>query len=250
MKKIPGFLAIFLILTIQAVSQERHYDLDFFPYISQLSVETRNNLIRLSWVDSPDVRGPVYIFRSARPFTGSIPANIRPVVVRYGTQYYVDDTDDMETIHYFIAASDISGRRYDVIIPFINSANVNRSLGGVQAAQIPPAQSITGHIEGITNLRTRQDDDKVIITYPADPHKNAILYRSMHPIRTPQDLLNAVIIQPAFVSPFVDNPVPGITWYYAVIYEDDIFSGNMGIRPGINATVSAVIIENGEIAEQ
>jgi len=100
---------------------------DHIPYITQIKVESRNNLIRLTWVDSPDARGPVYIFRSARPFTGSIPANIRPVVVRYGEQYYIDDADDMENLFYFIAASDVSGQRYDIILPKINSTPPVRS---------------------------------------------------------------------------------------------------------------------------
>jgi hypothetical protein len=69
-------------------------------------------------------------------------------------------------------------------------------------------------------------------------------------VRQPQDLLNAVIVQSGIVSPFVDFPVPGFIWYYAVIYEEEISSGNMGIRPGINATTTGVSISDGQTAEQ
>ena len=220
------------------------------PHVSQIRAESRNNLIRLTWVDSPDVRGPVYIFRSTRPFSGSIPANSRPVIVRYGEQYYIDDTEEMENIYYFIAASDTAGRRYDTIIPNINSTNVNLT----QAAVLEPPVRDTPKVEpiqGISNLRVVRDGDRVIVTYDvAGPHKNAILYRSMQPVRRPQDLLNAVIVQSGISSPFVDFPVPGLSWYYAVIYEDEISSGNMGIRSGINATISAVIISGDDAAER
>ncbi|MDR1839161.1 MAG: hypothetical protein LBQ93_06210 [Treponema sp.] len=248
MKKILliNIVILFLAFSARLTAQSG----DFFPYVTQVRAELRNNIIRLTWVDSPDARGSVYIFRSARPFSGSIPANIRPIVVRYGTQYYFDDVDNMENLHYFIAASDISGRRYDVIIPSMNSTNIIH--GHVQPVdEIPPAVAAVGPIEGINNLTARPDGDRVIIIYNTlEPRKNAILYRSMQPIRQPYDLLNAVIVQSGFSSRFVDFPAPEITWYYAVIYEDEILSGNVNLRPGINSTNSAVIITGDRMAEQ
>jgi len=234
---------------------------DFVPYVSQIKVEARNNLIRLTWVDSPDARGPVYIFKSARPFSGSVPANIRPVVVRYGEQYYVDDTDDMKNLYYFVAASDNSGRRYDLILPRINSTSLITSQAQSQLTEeeiASPAQpSITAAppamkpAEGIYNLRAALDGDRVIITYEIEgPRRNAILYRSTQPVHRPQDLLNAVIVQSRITSPFIDVPVPGLSWYYALVYEDEISSGNMGIKPGFNATVSPVMIAGEQSAER
>jgi len=250
MKKRLFTIVLTLIFSAALNAQDR----DFTPYVSQIKAESRNNLIRLSWVDSPDVRGPVYVYRSARPFSGSIPANIRPIVVRYGQQYYVDDTDDMENLYYFVAASDVSGRRYDVIIPRTNSTSVNLAQGQEKEEESPiveaPPASVEP-VEGISNLRAMRDGERVIITYDYyGPPRRAILYRSMQPVSRPGDLLNATIVQSGIASPFVDFPVPGFTWYYAVIYEDEITTGNMGIRPGINATTSAVTIHTQRIVEQ
>ena len=223
------------------------------PHVTGIKVEARNNLIRLSWSDSPDARGPVYIFRSARSFSGSIPANIRPVLVRYGQQYYVDDTDDLGNVHYFIAASDTSGRRYDVILPRVNSTSINfvsvedEEEPAIVEAPPPPREAI----RGIANLTAILDGERVIITFDVPvQRRNAILYRSMQPLRQAQDMLNAVIVQSGVVSPFTDSPVPGISWYYAVIYEDEIASGSMGIRPGVNATVTPVKITQPYAAER
>jgi len=237
---------------------------DFSPHVSQIKAESRNNLIRITWVDSPDARGPVYIFRSTRPFRGSIPRNSRPVVVRYGEQYYIDDTDDMENLYYFIAASDTSGRRFDTIIQQTNSTNVNLASPAVtetppviaaEEKPAPPVQSETNvsspSVQGISNLRARQDGDKVIISFDVSgPKKNAVLYRSMQPIRQPVDLLNAVIVQSGTVSHFEDFPVPGLSWYYAVIFEDEISGGSVGIRSGGNATSSAVVILSDDLFEK
>jgi hypothetical protein len=250
MKKISVLLAIIFFSTVFADAQERQVssDFDFTPYVSQIRVESRSNLIRLTWIDSPDARGPVYIFRSARPFGGSIPANIRPVVVRYGQQYYIDDTDDMNNVHYFIAASDISGRRYDMIIPRTNSISLIQSHVPVESPA-PIADFET--IQGISNIRARQDGDTVIVSFDnSNLHRSAILYRSIQPVRQPHDLLNAVMVQSGITSGFVDYPVPGFTWYYTIIYEDEISGGNIRISPGINATVSAVLISGDQAAHR
>jgi len=258
---VPIFLALFLSVCATLAPQGREAS----AYVTQIRAEARNNLIRLTWVDSPDARGPVYIFRSARPFSGSVPANIRPITVRYGVQYYIDDSDDMENIYYFIAASDTSGRRYDIIIPQTNSANVNLSQTQTQtptptqtpSSGIPPAAAATVPspsvfaAQGIYNLRASRDGDRVVITYnTAGPDKNAVLYRSMQPLSQSQDLLNAVIIQSGINSPFTDYPLPGFIWYYAVVYEDEISSGNIEIRPGINATATGISISGEQTVEQ
>jgi hypothetical protein len=238
MKRKYFFLVFLLSFAVYAAAQQS----GVYPTVSQIRVEARNNLIRLTWVDSPDARGNVFIFRSVRPFVGTIPANIRPITVRYGQQYYIDDTDDMVNIYYFIAASDTSGRRYDVIIPQTNSTYINLSQPQTPVV-IPPVISAVEPAQNITGLTARQEGERIIITYEdADPGRNAILYRSTQPLRQPQDLLNANIVRSRITFPFMDFPVPGFLWYYAVVYEDEISTGSVRIWPGINATVSPVII--------
>jgi len=252
MKKIFFLIIFTLFMAVSAdiFAQSR----DHIPYVSQIKVESRNNLVRLTWTDSPDARGPVYIYRSTRPFSGIIPANIRPVVVRYGEQYYIDDSDGVENIYYFIAASDTSGQRYDIILPRINSISLDPAQSKEEEAAIADAGKSTGleNTQGISNLKAMQDGERVIITFDKDnQNRNAILYRSMQPITRSQDLLNAVIVQSGINSPFVDFPVPvpRLNWFYAVIYEDEIASGNMEIIPGTNATETPVTVTSGQAAE-
>ena len=244
----PVIFVLFLAIPAIIAAQGR----EFIPHVTQIQVESRNNLIRLTWIDSPEARGSVFIFRSARPFADSIPANIRPIVVRYGQQYYVDDTEDMGNVHYFIAASDVYGRRFDLILPRINNTSIN--FVPPEAGEEPsivetvPARTL---IQGISNLRAVQNEDRVIITFDTlGPRRNTILYRSMQPVRQPNDLLNAIIVQSGITSPFIDVPVSGITWYYTVVFEDEIASGNIGIRPGVNATAVPVTITADRIQER
>jgi len=223
-------------------------DLIFGQHVSQIRAESRNNLVRISWVDSPDLRGPVYIYRSARPFTGSVPANIRPITVRYGMQYYIDDVEDMTAIFYFIAASDVSGQRYEMIVPNVNSINVNLLEPEAPVVQPPPPAAVT---EPAGILIARQDGERVVLNYRStSPWRNPVLYRSAQPVRQPQDLLNAVLVHSGVVFPFIDLPVPGTAWYYTVVYEDEITSGNLNIRPGVNSTTYALAAFGGAAEER
>ena len=242
----PVFSIFFLVLAMSVSAQDNgNY------VVSKVSAEARNNLIRLTWVDSPDARGPVFIFRSSRPFPGSVPANLRPVTVKYGEQYYIDDSDDLEIIYYFVAASDVSGRRFDTIIPRVNSTNVNIS-GTVSEEELVLNEPVTSPpIQGISNLAARLDGERILITFDVNgPRKNAVLYRSAQPVREPRDLLNAVMVQSGLRSPFIDYPVPGLSYYYALVYEDEISGGSLVITPGINATLSAVTVYGGGTTER
>jgi hypothetical protein len=75
--------------------------------------------------------------------------------------------------------------------------------------------------------------------------RNPVLYRSVSPIIRSQDLLNAVVVQDGINTPFTDYPVPGISYYYAVISEDELIAGNVGIFPGYNATITAAEVPAG-----
>jgi hypothetical protein len=66
----------------------------FTPFVSGIKAEPRNNLIRLSWVDSPDAGGLVYIYRASTPFDDvSSYTLIRPIEVPYGVQSYIDEIE-------------------------------------------------------------------------------------------------------------------------------------------------------------
>jgi hypothetical protein len=189
----------------------------------------------------------VFVFRSARPFNGVVPPNVKPVELAYGTGFLIDEADGLERIYYFIAASDSHGRRYDVFIPRANTAAVLVSSGSVEdsAAGLPEISGAEGFEQGISELAAAAEGEGVIISYRSDSSASAVLYRSAQPIRQTLDLLNAVVVQPGVNSPFTDYPAPGIPWFYAVVYEGEITGGMVGIYPGRNATVQGVEITGG-----
>jgi hypothetical protein len=70
--------------------------------------------------------------------------------------------------------------------------------------------------------------------------KNALLYRSNKPFTQYNDILTAALIKDRLTSPYIDYPPPGVGYYYAILYDEDIRSGQATIYPGSNATVDPV----------
>jgi hypothetical protein len=243
--------ALFLVLAAGRNLSAQSGNGGFAPFVSDLKAETRNNMVRLSWTDSLDAKGPVYVFRSARPFTGVIPPNVKPVELPYGTRSFIDETDGLERIYYFIAASDVQGRRYDVFVPQTNTAAVYTRSGGEADSPSEPGQRESGETGGgIWDISAGAEGEGVHIRFQQDSPANAVLYRSAQPIRQMPDLLNAFAVRSGVGSPFVDYPAPGIPWFYAVIYEDEISGGTPAIQPGRNATVLGVEIAGKAQAER
>ena len=220
-----------------------------FPFVSQLQLELQNNLLRLSWVDSPYARGTVYIYRSTTPFERSaLRLGLRIAEIPYGEQQHIDYVDIGENdsvLYYFVVASDGMGRVFDFPIIYSNTRSILIPAEDAAFVQIPPPVQEEPVIipTGISSLQATVDGNRVIITFTQNPEiSGAILYRSVHPIRHRADLSAAQIVREGITSPLTDYLVPGIPYYYAVILEDDLRRGTVEIIPGQNATIAPVEI--------
>jgi hypothetical protein len=217
------------------------------PAVSGIQAEVKNNLIRLTWTDSPAAQGPVYIYRSSSPFSEANPYyRIRPIEVPYEAQSYIDEVDSAGIWHYFIVASEATGRRYENIARE-NTAEVR--VGDIEEAPVLPAAPVPAAApedSKFSALEAAVRGDRVLVSFSLNARvTETVLYRSVGPITRTQDLLNAVIIQSGVNSPYTDYPVPGIPYYYAVIAEEDLISGDVRIFPGHNATLSPVEVPTG-----
>ncbi|MDR2019996.1 MAG: hypothetical protein LBQ14_04440 [Treponema sp.] len=230
-----GFSIIFLIMALVLPGSVFSQDSEaavFAPFVSRITAEVKNNLVRLNWVDSRDIRGPVFVYRSRESFVEGIPSS-RPVEVAYGVQTYIDEVEAPGPWHYYIIASDSEGRKYTVPIPFNNTLSV--VIEGIETAP-----------RTIAGLEAVLEEDGVLISFRgAGRTDNVILYRSTKPLRDPRDLLEAVIVQSGISSPFTDYPVPGIPYYYGAVLEDDLSAGRTVLFPGQNATLNPVEVPRG-----
>ena len=221
----------------------------FAPFVSQLRLELQNNLLRVSWIDSPDARGTVYIYRSTSPFQRAVPRDgLRIAAISHGEQHHIDDVEPGETdkvLYYFVIASDEMGRVFDLPIIYSNTRSILIPAAGAVLAEIPPPPVVEEDVipPGISSLQATVDGNRVLITFTQSPETSgAILYRSVHPIRHRADLSLAQIVREGISSPLTDYPIPGIPYFYAIILEDDIRRGTVEIILGQNTTAAPVEI--------
>ncbi|GHU69112.1 hypothetical protein FACS189450_01360 [Spirochaetia bacterium] len=226
------------------------------PHVSDLRAEVRNNLIRLTWTDSPEAQGPVFIYRSDSPFNtvNPIQGRLWPMEVPYGAESYIDETESSGWVYYFVAPSNDSqgeDQRDPVVyntavMPAGNTTAVRAIFEGPALPIVPAAEPDPVRSEIlISGLRTVIDGEGVIVSYQVrDSSQDTVLYRSVQPIQGTEDLLRAVIVQSGLTSSFIDYPVPGIAYYYAVVFEDELPRGAAKIVPGANATTEAVMIRS------
>ena len=203
------------------------------PVVTGLVGELKNNLLRLTWQDAPDAKGPVYIYRS--PISYDAAANSIPQIIPYGIESYIDEFDETGSYYYFIAASDERGQRFNRRILPDNSMLVYVTVT-IAPDAVPASDSSV-----ISGIKTELSEDFVIISFNLTAaYTNLVLYRSIRPIRDTHDLLGAAIIHSNTISPFFDIPVPGIPYYYAVIPEYELTMGRVTIYPGVNSTIDPV----------
>ncbi|MDR1177254.1 MAG: hypothetical protein LBK64_00355 [Spirochaetaceae bacterium] len=238
---LPGRAAVFpvvlgIFIAAGAAGQEDEGRV-FAPFVSRITVEVKNNLVRLTWRDSPDVRGPVYVYRSNRPIEAGTDRPERPEEIPYGSESYVDEPENAGTFYYFVAASDSQGKIYDIPIPLNNTISVGI---GETFSEGEVLSGGTGVRDDTAFVETSIQGNSVVIRFTVQGEgKTPVLYRSVRPIRNVQDLLSAAIVQTAVKSPFTDYPVQDIDYYYAVILEEDLAQGRVSIAPGRNATTQA-----------
>ncbi|GHV83159.1 hypothetical protein AGMMS50212_04990 [Spirochaetia bacterium] len=248
----------------------------FAPFVSQLQAEAQGRDVHLKWKDSPNAFGHAYVYRSNTPFYGSGQTGQSGAVeVPYGRQTYTDTPPAKGEWYYYVAASDDTKQRYDILIPFNNMVNINVDgqphATGASAFVLPQSapgdvinirymsspslpltdaesldedyrsykQSGDSFITGseITNISAKTYGESIQINFNKfNNAKNAVLYRSIQPFRKFSDLLSAAVVKLNVVSPYTDRPASGVPYFYAVVYEEDIKTGNVKIMPGKNVT--------------
>jgi hypothetical protein len=285
-RRVVSILGLSVLLTEAAAQSGTSI---FAPFVSQASAEVSGSTVRLTWVDAPSVKGPVYVYRARIPFSGPSGRDARAGQggreVPYGQQIFIEEVESLGMWYYFIAASDETRRKYEIVVPFNNIidiqldgtakhvsaspgtaasagntagaagtasvAGVANTAGAVNAgtvgrAVIAPQSGAAGDAApsgpgGIGDIAAQAMSNGIHISFSSsDWSKNALLYRSSRPIAQYNDILGAALVKDRLVSPFVDYPPPGTAFYYAIIYEEDIRSGQAAIYPGANATAVPV----------
>lgn len=254
-KKSALFIALALALGFGAAAQGSEADTVFAPYPSRLRVGVREDLVLISWEDSPDLSSGYVIFRhSAEPSADNFADAVMIGDAESGSPAFEYRPPDDGPYYYFVLGRSESGV-YEVFIPLRNAslapiraeAAASRPATATPGTAAPSAapQPSAVPVAGVT---ARVEGDAVRIGYVADASLGRlVLYRGTAPFMDAQALLSSTIaaVLPAGSSDYVDYPIPGIEYYYALVPERELLGGRLGVEPGRNATQSPVLIPAG-----
>ncbi|HNY20973.1 MAG TPA: hypothetical protein PKO22_02375 [Treponemataceae bacterium] len=205
------------------------------PVVSALSSTIIDNVVSLAWSPAEDIDGENIILRLDRPITASTSSLAeRRGVVPVNVTKYSDVIDAGKEYYYAIMSRDSTGAEQNFFIPASNSLLVPVIWG--------TGERRVGNSE-ISGFGAIRKDDSVILTWTASiKGKNLIIYRATAPFSGINSLPQAVVISASseISVPFIDYPVPGVAYYYAIIDEDELRTASVKFTGGVNTNVSPV----------
>jgi hypothetical protein len=249
LRKWSILLALFAICLLSAYAQSpaalpsAEADSVFAPFPSKLSVTVKEGIVVLGWIDSPDVKSGYAVYRSVEAIDAkSFSSAIRLSTVASGVMSYSDTSVGLGEYYYAVLALAEDGSAYPVFIPARNTTATSLAVESPAPAAGSP----------VSNLSALAKGDAVLVSYNAPPKSRLVLYRSASPIAKAVDLLDATLVA-AFTDKdgsFADYPVPGVDYYYAVLGEEDLKSGNIALNLGVNSLkvpvqVRAAVLSSG-----
>jgi hypothetical protein len=199
------------------------------PVVSGLQAVCKDTTVTLTWVKAPGIAGDNIILRSNRPITAANykTADTRGTVPVAKTRFE-DSIEPGQDYYYAVLSRDSDGTAYDFFLPVSNALVVPVSAGPVQT---PAKETVLSTFDVITR------NDAVIITWKSSlAGKNIVLYRSTSPFTDMTSLVQAILVSTLVDTgaPFVDYPVPGVPYFYAVIDEDTLRTGSVQFAEGQN----------------
>lgn len=198
------------------------------PVVSALQASITGTTVKLDWIPAASVEGENIILRAERPITAANYTSAdRRGSVPSGTGTFTDTVSENTSYYYAILTRDRDGTYYDFFLPASNSL-----LVPVQVASAAPIQAAS-----FSAFDAMTRNDAVIVTWKASvKNRNLVLYRSTSPFSGMSSLVQAVVIS-TFKddgTPYVDYPVPGVPYYYAVIDDDTLRTGSAMFSEGTN----------------
>lgn len=206
------------------------------PFVSRLKATAGVNTIKLTWLDSEDAIEEYSVYRSAEIISNTnFLSAVRIGTVPQGKQIFIDIPKATEPYYYSVLAIDNTANEYKLFIPYRNITMEPVSITSVSSPDELAAK--------IRNIKAAVFDNKIKLTFDSSkPEREVAVYRSTSPIQELEDISNSTLagIIPSSQDFFIDKPVPGISYYYAIFDSELTKSGNFSFVPGENITLNSI----------
>ncbi|MFQ3621382.1 MAG: hypothetical protein SNJ78_10630 [Spirochaetales bacterium] len=182
-------------------------------YISQLKVALKSPQIKLTWKDASEGSGTVLIYRHTEEINASnwTQATLAGRVP-YGTETFIDTPNSAGSYYYALLIQEENGNIHREFLPFRNKTVTPVVVESVASEEERAAYILAISAEAL--------EDRIVIRFIASRgDRELLLYRSTDPIVSLENLLSATEIAKfsSTTTEWVDYPVPGVPYYYAVV---------------------------------
>ncbi len=236
MKKI--YLLLFFLSTILFSGHAEEFQ---NHYVSKLASVAEEYLIRLSWIDSPENVKKYIVYRHTFEINNNNFKDAQLIgEVNTGNEYFIDYPETPGKYYYAVLALDSENKPYNLFIPYKNITSIPANILSVSS---PDALATV-----ITDIATVSTENTVELSFKSSKaDRYLIIYRSTHPIVKYKYLVQASLIAtiPSSNVNYIDHPIPGISYYYAVMDSELAKSGRYLFNPGRNLTEYSVIVDQG-----
>jgi hypothetical protein len=214
------------------------------PAPGRFRAAIRGETILLSWKDGSAPRYALY--RSSEAIdASSFGRATRLGEVDAGVEAFVDRPPAGQLFYYLVLALDEKGLASPVFVP---KQNLTLEPVSVEAGGSKPLLAI-GRESPVQQLSASARADSVLLSYkPRRAGMRLVLYRGSSAFADASSLLDAVLVT-SFEDKggsFVDYPVPGIDYWYALLDESELMSGSVVLKAGENATRDSIRIAQGK----
>lgn len=167
----------------------------------------------MTWQDSLDLQGENYlIYRNNEPITEStFKDSVLLAEIDEGIMIFTDRPPGFGDFYYAIICRD-SQRVYPIFLPYRNSS--------AKAVNVAAREFQEENAGLVKNIQTRILDGRISVGFISDQSERRYgIYRSTSPIK---DLLelnrsNLLRVLEPGIRQYQDTPIPGISYYYAVV---------------------------------
>ncbi len=209
------------------------------PVVSGITASLTENKVLISWDTPPSTIAESTILRDTKPITASTfrSAQRRGTVNRDVTTY-TDILESPGSYYYAVLSFGSDGKAFDFFLPANNATLIAVSLAA-------PAEAVSVRITAFTSLVR---NDAVIVTWKTDfKGTGLVLYRSTTPFSDMTSLAGAIVLSSfdETGTPYVDYPVPGVPYYYAILDESSVLSGNVSFVADENTNRVPVEVSSG-----
>jgi hypothetical protein len=208
------------------------------PFVSGLRVAVRDPEVRLTWEARPDIAGGYRVYRSTEQIdTESLSESILVAELGDETEVFVDVPPDPGSYFYAVTIVAEDGTEYRLAVPF-----QNRTEQAVRIERSPDPEALAATVQSI---QAEVRGEEITVSFDADrADRELVLFRRAAPIANAADLTEAIRVDTVGSNRkrIEDVGVPGVSYFYALLDEVLVASGNMRLEPGRNTTTSAVQI--------